>query len=189
MCALKMPRRGDPQLVLETNVGTIVFEAKETDEFASLVQSRIEDSLGARRMSRAARKNGSIASVVGGSQEIVEVQLGEGPLGLSLEPNPFGPDHSAVVEELLPGGQAAMTGEIERGQYLLSINKNTTLTVNYNSVMTALRNAERPLLLSLVNPITRSALSEVREKITRACVSGFAPLGFVRYSHFCALCS
>ena len=74
MCALKMPRRGDPQLVLETNVGTIVFEAKETDEFASLVQSRIEDSLGARRMSRAARKNGSIASVVGGSQEIVEVQ-------------------------------------------------------------------------------------------------------------------
>ena len=119
-------------------------------------------------MSRAARKHGSSIGT-GGYQPVVEVQLGEGPLGLSLEPNPFGPDHSAVVEELLPGGQAAMTGEIERGQYLLSINKNTTLTGNYSSVMSALRNAERPLLLVLVNPIGRNSLSEVR-----ASASSFA---------------
>eukprot|EP00937_MAST-01D_sp_MAST-1D-sp2_P003333 g3333.t1 len=153
-----MPACHSELLSLDTNIGTIVFEAPRTQGFADQVQARIHDAMGARRLSRAAMRDGD--SHLGG-QAIIEVQLGEGPLGLSLEPNPFGPDQSAVVEELLPGGQAAMTGEIETGQYLLAINSVTTLSGKYQQTMANLRNAERPLLLKLINPIGRHELDEV----------------------------
>jgi len=145
-------------MMLDTNVGTIVFEANETAAFANLVQKQIDAALGARRMSRVVRRGGMAGGrdALGVHNSIVEVQLSEAALGLSLEPNPFGPDQSAVVEELLAGGQAEMTGEIKCGQYLISINKKSTLRMPYNRTMDALRNAERPLLLTLVNPISRA---------------------------------
>ena len=74
----------------------------------------------------------------------------------------------APTGRLRVGGQAAMTGVIQRGQYLISINQSSTLRLNYNSTMQQLRNASRPLLLVLVNPITPNEMTAIETDARQA---------------------
>jgi hypothetical protein len=59
--------------------------------------------------------------------------------------NPDGSDLSAVVDQV--SGPAAESGKIQIGHFLVSVNGQSTLELNYYQTLSALKNATRPITL------------------------------------------
>jgi len=121
-------------------------EAKKTSRWGSST---------AKKKKEVAKPAAKAAAAVENPRAIVQVTLGTGPLGITLNKNncaapAASPDISAVVDEV--SGAAERTGKIKPGQFLAVINQEPASGLDFDATHKALAAASRPLTLLLSNP-------------------------------------
>jgi C-terminal processing protease CtpA/Prc len=96
----------------------------------------------------------NLPSANAGADYQVTIQS-QGALGILLGNNPDGSDLSAVVDQV--SGPAAESGKIQIGHFLVSVNGQSTLDLNYYQTLSALKNASRPITLEFNTAQTPAA--------------------------------